>query len=90
MAIPTPVVKPTKISRSKAVEIINNSKGRVMRIGYIKKDGTKRIMVCNRKKDATTKLGYLVVNDFQNKEIKNVDPRTMFSLRAARVEYVVK
>lgn len=86
----TVALKPVKISRTKAVEIINTSKGRVMRIGFTKTDGTKRIIVCNKRNEATTKLGYIVVNDFQKKEIRNVDPRTMFCLKAAGVEYVIK
>lgn len=77
--------KPKHASRTEIVDMINNSNGKIMSVTYTKKDGTTRVMNCNKPKgDTATNLGYILVNDMQEKgesKTKSVDPRTITQLK---------
>ena len=78
-------VKAKHASRTEIVDIINNSNGKIMSITYTKVDGEVRVMNCNKPKgDTSTNLGYILVNDMQEKgpkKTKSVDPRTITRLK---------
>lgn len=80
----------SKISRTEAVELINNTKGRIFTVQFTKKKGEERIMNCNKRTGGPTKLGYIPVNDLVNKGIRNVDPRTISKLVISGTTYEVK
>jgi len=77
--------RPKHASRTEIVDLINNSNGRIMSITYTKVDGTERVMNCQKQKgDTSTNLGYILVNDMQekgDKKTKSVDPRTISQLK---------
>lgn len=79
------------LSRTKLVNMINASNGKIMTITYRKTDGTIRNMNCNKPNGLTvTELGYILVNDMQEtkkKKTKSVDPRTIMGLKFAGNSY---
>lgn len=83
--------KPKHASRTEIVDLINNSNGKIMSITYTKTDGTERVMNCQKPKgDTSTNLGYILVNDMQekgDKKTKSVDPRTISRLKLAGKVY---
>ncbi len=83
-------MSPIKISRTKAVEIINSTNGKFFTVAFVKKDGTTRIMNCNKKKNSKSALGYIVVNDISSGKTKNVDPRTILGLSFNKQVYKIK
>lgn len=84
--------KTKKTSRTEIVDMINNSSGRIMSVTYTKVDGTQRVMNCQKPKGNTsTNLGYILVNDMQEKgkkKTKSIDPRTIISLKTAGKTYI--
>lgn len=73
-------VKVKHASRTEIVDMIRNSAGKIMTITYTKKGGETRVMNCNRSNGPATNLGYILVNDMQekgDKKTKSVDPRTI-------------
>lgn len=81
------VVKTKSISRTKAVEMINATKGRFFTVTFMKKNGTPRTMNGNRK--AITKLGYITMN-VPKVGTRNVDPRTLTAIKVAGQLYTIK
>lgn len=73
-------MKEIRITRTKAVEAIENSKGRFFTTTFTTKAGNERTINCNFKKGNVTKLGHLRVNSIQDKGLRSVDPRTISKL----------
>ncbi len=84
--------KPSRISRTEIVKVIESAGGKIMTIGFIKKDKTKRYITGNVNKSKRSKLGYIYFNDFGDPKmkIKSIDPRTIFSLKAKGQEFESK
>jgi hypothetical protein len=78
-----------KISRTNAVKLLKESKGRIFTIEFDKKNSTHRQITGNACKNFETELGYLRVNDYGSKGIRNIDPRTMKAVRMNRQKYVI-
>ena len=79
-----------RISRSKAVELIQNSKGRFFTVTFKKKNGERRMLNGNvNSKRFQNKLGYILFNS-SKKGMKSINPRTIESLNIEKVEYVIK
>lgn len=70
--------KRNTISRTKAVELINNSKGRRFTVTFIKNDGTKRTMNGSRKNQ--TALGNITMS-VTNKGYRSFNPHSITELR---------
>jgi hypothetical protein len=82
-------MKINKISKSKAVELIEANKGKFFTVTFTKKDNTLRTINCTRKVGATTNLGYLSVWSVQDKGLRSIDPRTITGLKLDNNEYKV-
>ncbi|MFA9239455.1 MAG: hypothetical protein ACEQSQ_06140 [Candidatus Paceibacteria bacterium] len=75
-----------KISRTKAKDIIMNSKGRFITTTHITENGVLRTMNCRYKNQ--TSLGKLRV--IENGKYKAVNPATLKELKANKVVYIVR
>lgn len=75
-----------RISRTKAVELINNSKGRRFTVTFTKKDGTTRTINGSRKNQ--TPLGNITMR-VPNEGYKTVNPNTIVGLNINRNTYIV-
>lgn len=84
------VVKLQAISRTKASEMIENSKGQFMTIVFTKKNGDTRTINGNYRKGTMTKLGYFPINDMSKGEPRNVDPRKITKITSNGVTYRVR
>lgn len=92
------VVKATtklpSISRTKAIELIKESKGRFLTVVFVEQDGSLRKMNCQYSANSKpSSMGYLLVKDVQiknGKNYRNVDTRTLKSLKVNGVTYKVK
>lgn len=84
-------VKKTRIGRTKAVELIKNSKGRFFSITFVKnEDGSDRtINGVFSSKNTSSDLGYLLICERGN-GLRNVDTRTIKSLTISGKEYSVR
>lgn len=78
-----------KISKTKAVQLIEENKGKFFTVTFTKKDNTLRTINCVRKTGATTKLGHLNVYSIQDKEYRNIDTRTISELKLDNQQYKV-
>lgn len=76
------------ISRTKATELINNTKGKFFTVTFRKQNGTERTL--NGKYNTTTKLGYLNIYSMKDKGFRNVNPRTLLSLKVDNKTYFIK
>ena len=89
-------VRSTRISKTKAVELMSKAGGKFFTVVYTKKDGTERTMNCRYKGDAkVTPLGYLKVIDVA-KHRKNpadsyrqINLQTLKSLSISGVTYKI-
>ena len=67
-------ISPIRISKTKAVELIKNNKGRFFTAKYIKQDGTERVINAQYLKDQTpSPLGYVLVKEASKLKTKNPD-----------------
>lgn len=82
--------KKSTISRTKAVELIEENKGKFATVTFIKKNGEERTINFNRSKNGTTKLGYLRVNNIKENKYASVDPKTITALHIAGKKLKVK
>lgn len=71
--------KKVRISKTKAVEKIENSKGRFGSFTWVKKDNSERTLV--GRYHSTNKLGYLRMVEISTGKIRNLNPRTLKSMR---------
>lgn len=78
------------ISRTKAVKLIEENKGKFATVTFIKKNGESRTINFNRSKNGTTKLGYLRVNNIKENKYASINPRTINSLNINGLKLKVK
>lgn len=79
------------ISKSKAVELIQNSKGRFFTVDFVKKDNSQRTINCNYKiPSKPSKLGYIMVYSMKDKGYKNINPQTIKNLTINNINYKVR
>lgn len=81
------------ISRTKAVDMIQNSKGHFFTVIFIKKDGSERTMNCqysSRSSQSNARLGYVTVTETNNKTPKNVNTQTIKALSIGGTLYKVR
>ena len=84
----TTEVTEQKLSRTKIVDLMRDSGGKFMTILWTKTNGEIRLMNCKVAKGTNlTKMGYLPVTETKTKSLKNVDPRTIKSLKLSGVVY---
>lgn len=77
-----------KISKTKAIELINNSGGKFITVIFTKRNGEKRTMNCRKiAGNAITSLGYLKVVETKTKTIKNVNTRRLLGLKMNKQQY---
>ena len=86
----------TRISRSKALDLIKNSNGKFFTVTFIKKDGTRRVMNGQHTSDmGTSSLGYINVKDItavrrkESATIKSVNLQTIETIRLGKTTYKV-
>lgn len=83
-------VKATKISKSKAVSLIKESKGRFFTVKFLKKDKSVRILNGNVKlANFMNNQGYINVKE-KNGDQRQINPRTIQELRISGSLYTVK
>lgn len=92
-ATKTPV-KATRISRTAAVELIKQSKGKFFTATFVEKDGTVRTMNTRySSKSPVTDLGYIPVKDMQlpkGSNYRQINTRTIQTLRINKVNYKIR
>lgn len=81
--------KMTKISRTKAVKLINNTKGKFFTVTYRKNNGDLRMINGNFKKDNFTPLGYMAIWSAKDKGYRKVNPKTITQLSINNLIYKV-
>jgi C-terminal processing protease CtpA/Prc len=71
-----------RINKSRAVELITNSKGKFFTVTYVTKSNETRTINCNTKISRTnpTSLGYITVYSFKDKGYRSVNTQTIKSL----------
>lgn len=77
------------ISKTRAVELINTSKGKFFTVTFIKAGGTTRTINGNTK-GKMTNLGYLNVYSMKDKGYRNINPKTITALSLSGNTYNVK
>ena len=77
-----------KITRTNAVKLINNTKGKFFTVSFKKANGVERTI--NGKYNNTTKLGYLNIYSMKDKGYRNINPRTLLSLKVNNQTYFIK
>jgi len=83
------VKKNKKISKSRAVELMQNSGGKFFTVTFEKADGTDRTMNGRvRKKDFMSRQGYVLVRIAGNKT-RSVNPRTISALKINKQSFRV-
>ncbi len=80
----------TRISKTKAVELIENAGGRFVTVTFIKKNQQERTINCIVKKNPMTRAGYIRVYSIPDKGYKSVDPRTITKLVKDKQIYNIK
>ncbi len=65
------------INKTKAVELIEGSKGRFFTVTFLKKNNTERTINANFKKGAKSPLGYLNVYSIADKGYRNINAQTI-------------
>lgn len=79
-----------KISKTKALELIQNSNGKFFGVTFTKKDGTVRKMTCKLKGEGNpNSLGYLPVVDVNEQASRQVNLQTLFELRINKTNYII-
>lgn len=76
-----------RISKTKAVALINNSKGRFFTVTFVKNNGTTRTINGSRKNQ--TPLGNITMYSAKDKGYRTVNPNTIRSLVINETTYVV-
>ncbi len=83
--------KITKISKNKAVELINNTNGKIFTVSFLNKAQQVRTINGRLKKTTSTKggrnnateLGYITMWSMQDKGYRNVNKQTLTGLKTA-------
>jgi len=84
----TTTTKPTVISRTKAVGLINTSKGRFMTVTFTKEDGTSRTINGIRKNQ--TPLGDITIYSMQDKGYRSFKPSNITALKLNSQQYKIR
>lgn len=79
-----------KVSRTEMMKMIDNTNGQFFAVTFKKNDGTIRKVNGNKKKNSTTKLGYVMINDLAKKEVVSFDPKNLISFTFKNINYVKK
>ena len=88
-------VRPKRISKTKALELILGNKGHFFTAEFAKKNGDLRVMNCQALKKQTSKLGYVTVKEASKMRkdpknaVRNINLQTITGLRIAGVTYKV-
>lgn len=69
-------MRKSRINRTRAVELINSTKGRFFTVTFVTPKG-ERTINCNCKKDSVSSLGYINVYSMKDKGYRNVNTRTI-------------
>lgn len=77
-----------RISKTTAVEMINNSKGRFFTVTFVKGNGDERTINGLRKNQ--TPLGNITMYSAKDKGYRTINPNTIKSLIINSTTYVVK
>lgn len=80
----------SRVSRSKAVELIKGSKGKFFTATFTKKDGSSRTINCNYKSGSTTNMGYIRVYSMKDKGYRTINPQTLKALVINNNTYTVR
>lgn len=78
-AVVTPRIK--TVSRTKAVEMIDNNAGKFFTVTFSTKTKPERTINGLVKKDNKTRTGYIRMYSTQDKGYRSVDPRTISALK---------
>lgn len=78
------------ISRSKAVKLIEGTKGKFFTVTFRKKNNDLRMINGNFKSGNVTPLGYLRVYSAADKGYRQVNPKTITHLSVNGTEYKVR
>jgi hypothetical protein len=79
-----------RINRTKAVELIESSKGKFFTVTFMKKNNMTRTINCNYKKGSRSPLGYMNVYSLADKNYRNINPQTITKLSINGNTYMVK
>lgn len=77
-----------KISRTTAVDLINNSKGRFITVTFTTKDN--RVRTINGPRKNQTQLGNITVYSIKDKGYRSFDPKNLTSLKVNSQSYKVQ
>ena len=84
-----------KLSNKELRELVENTKGRIMKVRFIKKDNTERTMICRTdvKKGQVgagrnwSKENILTVYDMVKHDYRNINLDTLREVRCGKIEY---
>lgn len=79
-----------KVSRTKMIQIINDTRGRFFTSTHIDKENKPRTMNAIKSNKSTTELGYITVYSMSDKGLRNINPQTITDLSFGGVHYVAK
>ncbi len=82
-----PVVKTT---RTKIVQILNETKGRFFTSTHIDKEGLPRTMNAIKSNKPASELGYILVYSMIDKGYRNINPQTITDLSFGGTHYQAK
>lgn len=82
-----PVVK---VSRTKMVQLLNETKGKFFTSTHVDKDGNARTMNAVKSNKPASELGYILVYSLRDKGYRNINPQTMTDLSTKNTHFVVK
>jgi len=78
------------IGKTKAAELITDSKGKFFTVTFMKKDNTMRTINCNYSKNQKkSALGYINVYSMKDKQYKNINMQTVKMLAINGITYKV-
>ena len=86
-----------KISKTKAVELINNTNGKIFTVTFLNKDNKERTINGRLKvtknlkgnKNKAADLGYITMFSMKDKGYRNVNKQTLISLKTAGSSYQI-
>ena len=84
------MTKNNVISKTKAVKLIEGTKGKFFTVTWKKNNGDLRMVNGNFKSGNMTRTGYLRVWSAKDKGYRQVNPRTITHLSVSGVEYKVR
>jgi hypothetical protein len=79
-----------KVSRTKMVQLLNQTKGKFFTSTHIDKDGNPRTMNAVKSNKPASELGYILVYSMRDKGYRNINPQTLTDLSTGKTHYVAK